>query len=162
MDKGAPPFDGATKRFAKPKSEEELEIIQKNSEPLTTARTNKWAVAVWNKWSKCRLDDHKEAPIGPPYLLPSKDDLYHWMTCFIVEIRCKDGKEYSPNTLYAIACAVMKHIRNYCPELNFFTQPEFHGFKTTLDSEMKRFKADGVGLEKRRADPISVNDEEQL
>ncbi|XP_019851085.1 PREDICTED: uncharacterized protein LOC109581425 [Amphimedon queenslandica] len=129
MDKGAPPFDGATKRFAKPKSEEELEIIQKNSEPLTTARTNKWAVAVWNKWSKCRLDDHKEAPIGPPYLLPSKDDLYHWMTCFIVEIRCKD---------------------------------EFHGFKTTLDSEMKRFKADGVGLEKRRADPISVNDEEQL
>ena len=27
---------------------------------------------------------------------------------------------------------------------------------------MKRLKADGVGLEKRRVDPISINDEEQL
>ena len=43
----------------------------------------------------------------------------------------------------------------------FFTR-QFHGFKRTLDSEMKRLKADRVGLEKRRADPISMKDEEQL
>ena len=161
VEKGAPPSNGATRRFAMPMTEE-LEIVQKKSEPVTTARTNKWALAIWNEWSKCRLEDHKDAPIGPPHLLPSKEDLNHWMTRFIIEIRCKDGKEYPQNTLYSISCAILRHIRNYCPELNFFAQPEIHGFRKTLDSEMKRLKADGVGLEKRRVDPISINDEEQL
>ncbi len=56
----------------------------------------------------------------------------------------------------------MRQIRKYCPELNFFTQPEFTGFKKTLDAEMKRLKAGGAGLKKKRVEPISLEEEEIL
>ncbi len=52
--------------------------------------------------------------------------------------------------------------QKYCPEINFFVQAQFAGFKKTLDSEMKRLKAGGAGLSKKRVDPISFDDEEKL
>ena len=64
------------------------------------------------------------------------------------EVCRQDGLEYPPNTLYCIACVIMRHIRQYNPELNFFTQAQFDGLKKTLDAEMKRLKAGGAGLKK--------------
>ena len=84
MEKGAPPTNGATRRFAMSMTEEELEIVQKKSEPVTTARTNKWALAIWNEWSKCRLEDHKDAPIEPPHLLSSKEDYMYLKKTFSI------------------------------------------------------------------------------
>ena len=56
----------------------------------------------------------------------------------------------------------MRHVRQYCPEINFFTQPEFIEFKRTLDGEMRRLKATGAGITKKRAQPISSEEEEKL
>ena len=52
---------------------------------------------------------------------------------YILEVRRQDGLKYLPNTLYCIACGIMRHIRLYNPEVNFFTQAQFDGLKKTLD-----------------------------
>ena len=85
-----------------------------------------------------------------------------WLCKFILEIRRQDGKEYPPNTLYSIACGILRHVRNYAPQVNFFTQVQFTGFRKTLDSEMKRLTAAGVGVKKKKAEPLSLKDEDEL
>ena len=40
--------------------------------------------------------------------------------------------------------------------------PQFHGFKQALDGEMKRLQAGGAGIEKKRAQPITNEEEEKL
>ncbi len=100
-----------------------------------------------NSGQKFRESSNVESPGRPPNLL-SFEQLNYWMSKFILEIRRKDGKEYPPNTLYSVSCGVMRHVRKYCPEINFFVQAQFAGFKKTLDSEMKRLKAGGAGLSK--------------
>ena len=62
----------------------------------------------------------------PPHLLLF-EKINKWMCKFILEVRRQDSLEYPPNTLYCVACGIMRHIRQY--ELNFFTQAQFDGFK---------------------------------
>ena len=73
-----------------------------------------------------------------------------------------DYTEYPPNTLYCIACSILRKVRNYALEINFFSQFEFSGFRQTLDSEMKRLTATGTGSVKQKAEPLSSSDEEQM
>ena len=56
----------------------------------------------------------------------------------------------------------MRHVKFYCPEITFFSMPQFHGFKQALDGEMKRLQAGGAGIEKKRAQPITNEEEEKL
>ena len=157
-----PPHIGAvTERFCKPKSDEDVKQAQKNAEPGTTAKSTKWALKLWSDWAENRKVKHGDSPCMPPHLL-SFEKINKWMCKFILEVRRQDGLEYPPNTLYCIACGIMRHIRQYNPELNFFTQAQFDGFKKTLDAEMKRLKAGGAGLQKRRVDPITFEEEEML
>ena len=46
--------------------------------------------------------------------------------------------------------------------MNIFEQAEFHMFHTTLDSEIKRLNITGRYIHKRRAEPITVEDENLL
>ena len=57
----------------------------------------------------------------------------------------------------------MRHLRwNGQPNIDFFSDPEFVDFKSTLDGEMKRLQSLGMGSKKRQAEPISVTEEEKL
>ena len=40
------------------------------------------------------------------------DELAHGLECFVLEIRKKDGAEYSPNSLHHIVCGIMRHVRS--------------------------------------------------
>ena len=80
----------------------------------------------------------------------------------MLEICRQDRKEYPPNMLYSIACGILRHVRNYAQQVNFFTQVQFTGFRKTLDSEMKRLTAAGVGVKKKKAEPLSLKYEDEL
>ena len=45
---------------------------------------------------------------------------------------------------------------------NFFTNPEFIPFRSSLDAEMKRLQSCGKGSTKRQAEPITLEDEDLL
>ena len=117
--------DRSLSRFAKPKTEKELQYAKENAEPTTTKNSKKWALSIWNEWSKNRIANYGEGPGVLPNLLPNKEALDQWMSKFILEIRRLDGAEYPPNTIYQITCGIMRNIRKFCPEINFLKMPSF-------------------------------------
>ena len=79
-----------------------------------------------------------------------------------MEVRHEDGKPYPPNSLYQLCCGIMRYAKETKPELNFFTAAEFNSFRRTLDAQMKRLKAEGLGNNPKQAEPISAEEEEML
>ena len=57
----------------------------------------------------------------------------------------------------------MRHLRwNGKPEIDFFKDEKFANFKSTLDAEMKRLQAQGVGFKRRQAEIITPEEEDLL
>ena len=52
-------------------------------------------------------------------------------------------KPYPPNTLYQLYCGIMRYVRRKKPKINFFTDPDFDGFRHTLDGVMKVLQGNG-------------------
>ena len=148
-------------RSLAPISDNEVSIAAKNSVPKTTEKSTIWSLNLWEEWKESRKGMGAEYPPTPPHFL-SASKLNDWMCKFILEVRRKDGAEYPPNSLYQIACGIMRHVRMYEPAVNFFTQPEFDTFRRVIDSEMKRLKSTGKGVIVKRAESIDIKEEEIL
>ena len=80
----------------------------------------------------------------------------------MLEARRKDGEAYPPNTLYFICSGIQRHVRELCPEIHFFKDSEFDGFRKTLDAEMKRLRSLGYRVKKKQAEPFSIEEEDEL
>ena len=95
-------------RFAKPFSEEEIQNLRKRAIPANTQKSTSFAVNEWKEWSARR---RKMNPSDwPAHLLIMNDwELDRWLSRFVLEIGRRDGKEYSPNTLYQIC--ILRYIR---------------------------------------------------
>ena len=58
---------------------------------------------------------------------------------------------------------IQRYIRwNGRPEIDFFKDAEFAEFRVCLDSEMKRVQRSGLGSQKRKAEPLTEEEEEIL
>ena len=57
----------------------------------------------------------------------------------------------------------MRHLRwNGHPTIDFFADKEFIDSKNSLNAEMKRLQAKGLGSNKRQAEPITEQEEDTL
>ena len=83
-------------RFAIPKTDAEVMQAQHSLVPETTAKSTKWPVNIWKMWSQNRCELNGDGP-SLPHLL-SLEMLNNWLCKFVLEIRRKNGKEYTPNT----------------------------------------------------------------
>ena len=56
------------------------------------------------------------------------------------------------------------HICKNCgkPEIDFFKDPQFVDFRSSLDAELKRLQASGVGSVRKQAEPLTLEEEELL
>ena len=132
-------------RFAEPKTDSEVELAKASGVPKNTARTTTWCITLWNEWRKNRKYLCNDYP--PPPQLCTVDSLNLWLCRFILEARRKDGSPYPPRTLYSISCGILRHVR----EVNFFKDPEFDGFRRTLDNETIAFERHRCPKETSRA-----------
>ena len=99
----------------------------------------------------------------PAHVLILNDwELNRWLSRFVLEIRQRDGKEYPVNTQYQICCGILRYIRELKPQLDIFRDAAFARFYQTLDAEMKRLKAGGLGVHTKQAEPITPDEEELL
>ena len=90
-------------------------------------------------------------------------ELQQWLTYFILELRKKDGSEFTPDTLHHICCGIMRHLRwKGQPAVDFFKDPEFADFSHSLDAEMKRLQAAGKGTKEKQAEPLTIQEEDIL
>jgi len=94
------------------------------------------------------------------------DALNFWLQRFIVEIRRKDGTPYPANTLTQIVAALQRHLRSMFSnrQINFFKDDDivFREFRKTLDARMKVLTGQGIGVEKKRSDPVTEEDEQKM
>ena len=114
---------------------------------------------LWETWA-----ENKSLNTGvqiPPLAQLDTQELQYWLCCLIHEARKKDGLEYPPNTLCHFICGIMRHIRHNCgrPEIDFFKDRGFSDFRSSL---MKRLQSAGIGSVKKRAEPLTMEEEEQL
>ena len=93
----------------------------------------------------------------------TKEEIAHWLTRFVLEVRKKNGDVYPPNTLHHLVVGVMRHVRwSGQPNIDFLKNPEFANFRTSLDAEMKRIQQLGVGATKKQAEILTELEEEIL
>ena len=151
------------KRFAPRKTEEEIEKARISSIPKRTREDTAYCVRLWLSWS-----EYRAATTGIPVpslaiLSATTKVLQYWLIRFIHEIRKKDSSEYPPNTLHHIISVIMRHIHHDCGrlEIDFFNDPGFSDFCSSLDVEMKRLQSAGLGSERKQAEPLTL-EEEQL
>ena len=94
------------------------------------------------------------------------DALNFWLQRFIVEIRRKDGNPYPANTLTQIVAALQSHLRSMFSnrQINFFKDDDivFREFRKTLDARMKVLTGQRIGVEKKRSDPVTEEDEQKM
>ena len=66
------------------------------------------------------------------------NQLTHWLSRFVVEVRKLDGTEYPPNTLYHICAGIQRSLRDSGLILDIFKDPQYSPFQNSLDREMKQ------------------------
>ena len=159
------PSSSTERAYGSPKSQKDIKRSMECGVPEKTRNQTKWAVKVWTEWATSRnkklLSD--EAPFSCEIEKLSAQLINFWLCRFVLEIRRRDGERYPPASLYQLCCGLLRHLRAAGrAEVNIFEQAEFHMFRTTLDSEMKRLSSTGQYIYKRQAEPITVEDESLL
>ena len=71
---------------------------------------------MWETWHK----HHSRCEAVPPLLEINKEDMCKYIRKFLVEVRHKDGKEYTGETLHQFVCGLQQHLRqNGKPGIDF-------------------------------------------
>ena len=96
-------------RFACPVSEEELLEKIGNAVPATTRKSTNWAVTVWDDWAAHRQSTG--AGIPPSLDVINNEELNHWLSRFVVEVRTQKGDDYNSGSLYGLCAGVQRHVR---------------------------------------------------
>ncbi len=147
----------AASRFATPVTDEEVTEARKMAVPKRTAQDTQYCIRQFESWR-----DHRNLHGS---IVPSLHDLdpctlSHWLTRFVLEIRKVNGSEYPPNSLHHLVCGIMRHYRTSSKtEIDFFKD---HGFRSSLDAEMKRLQSKGIGSVRKQAEPFTMQEEELL
>ena len=141
-----------------------LDALRASAVPEKTKKQTNWCVSRWKEWARSRniSTGEEQAPEEPIEM--SDLELGYWIQQFVTEIRKKDGAVYPSETLYALVCGIQRYIRIHGkrPELDFFTNPVFSELKLSLDAEMKRIGGLRIGTKRKKAEVISVEQEERL
>ena len=127
-------------------------LTRKAAVPRKTVEDTEWCLQVWKDWSEERNKRCVEqVPVYGQLCSVTGETLSLWL-------------ENAANTLHHLVCGIMRHARTMHPDIHvdFFQDPEFVNLKKTLDGEMKRIQAKGVGTHVKQAEPITEEEEEQM
>ena len=92
----------------------------------------------------------------------SKQAMNFWLGKFVLEVRRKDGRPYSPDTLYQICCALLRLLREVDrTDVNILADPMFCQFRATLDARMKELKSTG-NYQVKKAEILTEEHEDTL
>ena len=149
-----------TTRFAPPKTSREIEGGRIDSVPIKTKQDTTYCLKLWESWREYRQNCTSETI--PQLKNMTAEELTHWLSRFVVEVRKTDGKEYPPNTLHHIVAGLQRYLRHEGKTVDLFKDLKFSPFRASLDGEMKRLQAKGVGGRKRQAEVITPEEEEKL
>jgi len=80
----------------------------------------------------------------------SKQAINFWLGKFVLEVRRRDGRPYSPDTLYQIWYALLRLLKEVDrADFNILADPMLCQVHATLDAHMKELKSTGNYLVKK-------------
>ena len=92
-----------------------------------------------------------------------KGDLNYCLKYLVVEIRNQKGDDYPPGTLKEIVALIQHYFQHSLKyDWSVFNDKEFHAVRNVLDAQMRRLAQKGMVKSKKRAAPISFDEEEEL
>ena len=143
----------ANRVYASPKGKAAVQSARAASIPTKTREQTEWAVRVWQEWALARntrlLSD--EEPFSTTFCELTVSEMDFWLSRFVLEVRKKNGDPYPPNTLYQLICGLQRQLREHGhADIKLFDNPSLHGFRSTLDGEMKRLNGTGNYLKKSK------------
>jgi len=120
---------------------------RKRGIPLKSQDQNKWVGNIWHEWAQYRLQcssvdpEENEHKLLEDFCKMSKQAMNFWLGKFVFEVKRKDGRPYSPDTLYQICCALLQLLREVDrADVNILADPMFCQFRSTLDARIKELK----------------------
>ena len=151
--------------YASPKGKAAVQSARGASIPTKTKEQTEWAVKVWKEWalaSNTRLLSDEE-PFSTTFCELTVSEMDFWLSRFILEVCKKNGDPYPPNTLYQLICGLQRQLCEHGhASIKLFENPSLHGFRSTVDGEMKCLNATGNYLNKKQAQPITKEQENRL
>lgn len=149
------------RRFAVPIDENEIKLLTEDQECKNTKANTRWAVVVLRKWREERNGLSTSTGNVIPEL--SKMDaacMDFWLQRFLMEVRNQKGNEYTPKSLYYLACGLLRHFRDIeIFGMNFLDHNDDRFARTR---RMKSLVAQGIGTTTQQADPILPEQEDIL
>ena len=151
--------------FNNPLNEDELEdLSHKNFSPDAMKKV-KWAVKMYRDWH-----NHQNSIVGLDNISCDLDDkstisqsaLTFALSRFITEVEKIDGSDFPGKTLYEILVMIQFHLETMGLSWKLINDEMFREVKYTLDNMVKLRTAQGVGTKVRKAEILSVSDEELL
>ena len=155
-------------RYGSPKTMEQIVKARKNGIPQKTQDQNKWVANVWCDWARYRLqvpyveEEEMQYELLEDFCEMSTKAMNFWLAKFVLEVRRRDGKSYSGETLYQICCGLLRLLKEADrAEVNILSNPVFCHFRASLDARMKEIKATGEHKVKK-AEVITEEQEDCL
>ena len=152
--------------FAAPVSDsKELELRSTAILQKTKSQTF-WGIKVWSEWASARVQNAPLAsnwvsPMTPLLQMPIQNFAF-WLGKFVLEVRKQSRWEYPPKMLYSFVCCFKQHFEVAgVHDVNPLNPGStvFGNFRSTLDAEMKRLHATGLGVTTKQTEPIQPDKE---
>ena len=128
-------------RYGSPKTKEKVIKARKGGIPQKTQDQNKWVANLWCEWAQYRLqvpfvgEEEKQYELLEDFCKMSTKAMNFWLAKFILEMRRRDGKLYSGETLYQICCGLLRLLKEADrAEVNILSNPVFCQFQASLNA----------------------------
>ena len=92
----------------------------------------------------------------------SADELNAWLPVFVAETRNKEGKKYSPKTIYGLLTGILRRMtteNSHYPHFLEQKDPQFVDFPRSLGNLFRKLREEGVGAESKQTATITIEEE---
>ena len=104
-------------RYGSPKTKEKVVEARKGGIPQKTQDQNKWVANLWFEWAQYHLrvpfvkEEERQYELLEDFCKISTQAMNFWLAKFILEVRRRDGKSYSGETLYQVCCGLLRLLK---------------------------------------------------
>ena len=141
--------------------------LEKGPVVPNTEKSTAWALRTFNDRRSERNKQSATGDICPLGLLekPEAEKLNFWLSCFVVEVRRKDGEPYPAHTLYLLLAGLLRYGQSkskLCPNFMDKSDCGFSELSGVCESVSRQLRKDVVGASVKHTAIISPEEGDLL
>ena len=132
---------------------------------MKTYKKIKWVVGMYTDWRNYQngspLLENVVCDLHDKYTI-SEESLNFAIPCFITEVQKLDGSDFPGRTLYDIVICIQFHLESIGYSWKLLNHDTFKEVRFSLDNMMKLCTSLGIGMSIRKAEVLTVMEEDIL